>query len=66
MEPTKRVVNDKWIKASVLAGLWAGIEIIAGSFLHNLSIPLSGTILTLISIILVIALSGVQDSLQPS
>lgn len=48
------IVNDKWIKASVLAGLWAGIEIIAGSFLHNLRIPLSGSILTLISILLVI------------
>lgn len=54
MEQSKGVVNDKWIKASVLAGLWAGIEIIAGSFLHNLRIPFSGTILTLISIILVI------------
>ena len=47
-------VSDKWIKASVLAGLWAGVEIIAGSFLHNLKIPFSGTFLTLISIILVI------------
>lgn len=47
-------VNDKWIKASVLAGLWAGIEIIAGSFLHNLKIPFSGTFLTIIAIILVL------------
>ncbi len=54
MERSLRRVNDKWIKASVLAGLWAGIEIIAGSFLHNLRIPLSGTFLTLISIMLVI------------
>lgn len=54
MEKSKLTINDKWIKASVLAGLWAGIEIIAGSFLHNLRIPFSGTILTLISIILVI------------
>ena len=54
MEQSKKTVSDKWIKASVLAGLWAGIEIIAGSFLHNLRIPFSGTILTLISIILVI------------
>ena len=54
MEQSKGVVNDKWIKVSVLAGLWAGIEIIAGSFLHNLRIPLSGTILTLVSIILVV------------
>lgn len=49
-----RKVSDKWIKASVLTGLWAGVEIIAGSFLHNLKIPFSGTFLTLISIILVI------------
>jgi len=47
-------INDKWLKASVLAGLWAGIEIIAGSFLHNLKIPLSGTFLTMISVILVL------------
>lgn len=54
MEQSSGIVNDKWIKASVLAGLWAGIEIIAGSFLHNLRIPFSGTFLTLISIMLVI------------
>ncbi|NCC72177.1 MAG: hypothetical protein EOM06_02175 [Sphingobacteriia bacterium] len=46
--------NQKWLKASVIGGLWAGIEIIAGSFLHNLKIPFSGTFLTLISIVLVI------------
>lgn len=54
MEQTDTKINDKWIKASVLAGLWAGVEIIAGSFLHNLRVPLSGTFLTLISIVLVI------------
>ncbi|MFA7493535.1 MAG: hypothetical protein WCZ43_08470, partial [Proteiniphilum sp.] len=54
MAQQTRLVNDKWIKASVLAGLWAAVEIIAGSFLHNLKIPFSGTFLTLISIILVI------------
>lgn len=54
MEKSLNTVNDKWIKASVLAGLWAGIEIIAGSFLHNLRIPFSGTFLTLISIILIV------------
>ena len=46
--------EQKWIKASVLAGLWAGVEIVAGSSLHNLRIPLAGTFLTLFSIILVI------------
>lgn len=54
MELGSNQINDKWLKASVLAGLWAGIEIIAGSFLHNLKIPFSGTFLTIISIILVL------------
>ncbi len=54
MSSKSTYINDKWLKASVLAGLWAGIEIIAGSFLHNLKIPLSGTFLTMISVILVL------------
>ena len=62
MEQPKRIVNDKWIKASVLAGLWAGVEIIAGSFLHNLRIPFSGTFLTFIFIkIPRITMSGIHQ-----
>jgi len=34
-----------WLKAAVLGSLWASVEIIAGSFLHNLRIPLAGSLL---------------------
>jgi nucleoside-triphosphatase THEP1 len=44
-----------WLKAAVVGSLWASFEIIAGSFLHNLRIPFSGTFLTASSVFLVIA-----------
>ncbi|MCE1199761.1 MAG: hypothetical protein LWW85_12390, partial [Marinilabiliales bacterium] len=48
-------LNDKWLKAAVLGSLWASVEVVAGSFLHNLQIPLSGTILTAFAIFLLSA-----------
>jgi hypothetical protein len=48
-------LNPIWLKASITGGLWASIEIIIGSFMHNLRIPLSGTILTTLGITLLIA-----------
>lgn len=50
----KGEITNKWLIAAVLGGLWASIEIIVGSFLHNLKIPLSGSFLTMISIILAV------------
>ncbi|MCK4664523.1 MAG: DUF2478 domain-containing protein [Bacteroidales bacterium] len=47
--------NDKWLKAAVIGSLWASIEIILGSFLHNLRVPFSGTFLTFIAICLLIS-----------
>jgi nucleoside-triphosphatase THEP1 len=48
-------LNSVWLKASVIGSIWASIEIILGSFLHNLKIPLSGTILSFISVYLLIS-----------
>ncbi len=48
-------LNPIWLKASVIGSLWASVEIVAGSFLHNLQIPFSGTILTLFAIFLLSA-----------
>lgn len=48
-------LNSIWLKASVVGSIWASIEIIFGSFLHNLEIPLSGTILSFISVYLLIS-----------
>ena len=39
-----------WRRAAVLGSLWAASEILLGSFLHNLRVPLRGHILTAIAI----------------
>jgi nucleoside-triphosphatase THEP1 len=44
-----------WLKAAVVGSLWASVEIILGSFLHNLNLPLSGTALSFISVYLLVA-----------
>lgn len=53
----KTELNDKWIKASVIGTIWASFEIVFGSFLHNLRIPFSGTLLTGIGLIVLISVS---------
>jgi hypothetical protein len=50
----KELLESKWLKAAVAGSLWASFEIIAGSFLHNLRIPFSGTMLASFSIILLV------------
>ncbi len=50
-------ISEKWIKASVLGALWASSEIVLGSFIHNLRIPLGSNLLTGIAIILMISTS---------
>ena len=36
---------DLWLKAAVVGSLWASVEIVVGSFLHNLRVPLAGSLL---------------------
>lgn len=48
-------LSQKWLKASVVGSIWASVEIILGSFLHNLKIPLSGMLLSFISVWLLIS-----------
>ncbi len=48
-----------WMKAAVAGSLWASVEIILGSFLHNLKVPLSGTTLSFISVYLLSAFAQV-------
>jgi nucleoside-triphosphatase THEP1 len=35
-----------WRRAAVYGSLWAAVEIVAGSFLHNLRVPLAGMVLS--------------------
>lgn len=48
-------ISEKWIKAAVLGSLWAAIEIIAGSFLHNIRLPFAGTMLSMFSVFMLVA-----------
>lgn len=54
-----KLLSDKWLKAAVIGGLWASIEIVLGSFLHNLRIPLAGTLLATQGILILIAFKQV-------
>ncbi len=55
MEIYKKEFKDIWLKASVLGSLWGSIEIIIGSFFHNIRMPLAGTILAVLGISLLVA-----------
>lgn len=48
-------LSKHWIRAAYAGGLWASLEIIIGSFLHNIRMPFSGSILAAVSTILLIA-----------
>ncbi len=47
--------SDVWLKAATTGSLWASVEIVVGSFLHNLRVPFAGTILAVMGISLMIA-----------
>jgi nucleoside-triphosphatase THEP1 len=54
---TKQAIKNLdpiWAKAALLGSMWGSIEIIVGSFLHNLRIPMTGTILSAIGVSLLI------------
>ncbi len=50
----KKNIDDLWIRAAVVGGLWASIEIIIGSFLHNARVPMAGSMLAFAGTILLI------------
>lgn len=52
------VLSEKWKKAAMIGGLWAGIEIVIGSFLHNMRIPFAGTILAAQGIVVLLAFTS--------
>ena len=48
-------MKDVWIRATVIGSLWAAIEIVIGSFLHNLRVPFAGSLLAFSSVVLLVA-----------
>ena len=54
-EDIRKIQTDMlWIKAAVVGGLWASLEIIVGSFLHNTRLPFAGSILAFAGTVLLI------------
>jgi len=54
-ESYKEIQADAlWLKAAVVGGLWASLEIIVGSFLHNTRLPFAGSILAFAGTVLLI------------
>jgi len=54
---SRQILNEKWIKASIIGTIWAASEIVLGSFLHNLKVPFAGNLLTGIGIIILVSIS---------
>lgn len=50
--PGRTTGQDIWIKAAVAGGFWAAIEIIIGSFLHNMHLPFAGSLLTFLGVVI--------------
>lgn len=48
-------VSSRWLAAAVMGTWWGAFEIIVGSFLHNLRVPMSGTVLSFFSVVLLVA-----------
>lgn len=48
-------MSDKWLRAATIGSIWASIEIIFGSFLHNLRLPLAGSILSFFAVVLMVS-----------
>ncbi|MFP4468471.1 MAG: nucleoside-triphosphatase [Bacteroidales bacterium] len=51
----RRPLSERWLKAAVVGSLWAAVEIILGSLLHNMRIPLAGSLLSFATVYLVIS-----------
>ena len=50
-------ISELWLKAASIGSIWAANEIVLGSFLHNLRIPMSGTLMSFLSVAFVVAFS---------
>lgn len=55
MSTTPPTINSLWLKAAVAGGLWASVEIIVGSFLHNIRVPFAGGVLASFGVMLMVA-----------
>lgn len=55
MKATPTEAQAPWRRAAVLGSVWGASEVVFGSFLHNLQLPLRGYVLTFMAIALLVA-----------
>lgn len=48
-------LDPLWLRSAMLGSTWAAVEIVLGSFLHNMRFPLTGTILASLGIVILVA-----------
>lgn len=48
-------LHPAWVNAALLGSVWASVEIVLGSFLHNLRVPLAGTLMAALGVALLVA-----------
>jgi nucleoside-triphosphatase THEP1 len=54
-------LNPAWISAALLGSVWASVEIVLGSFLHNIRMPMAGTFLAAFGVCLLVAGSQIWN-----
>ncbi len=54
-DPGPSAAALRWREAAILGSLWAAAEIVLGSFLHNLRVPLRGHLMTAVGVMLLVA-----------
>jgi nucleoside-triphosphatase THEP1 len=53
--PERQHLPAVWVRASVVGSLWASVEILLGSFLHNLRLPFAGLLLSAIGVLVMVS-----------
>ncbi len=51
MRVYRNQISTSWLKAAAIGSVWGSTEVMLGSFLHNLRLPLAGSILTFVAIV---------------
>jgi nucleoside-triphosphatase THEP1 len=54
-------LHPAWVNAALLGSVWASVEIVLGSFLHNIRFPMAGTIMAALGVCIVVAGSQIWN-----
>jgi nucleoside-triphosphatase THEP1 len=54
-------IHPAWVNAALLGSVWASVEIVLGSFLHNIRMPMAGTFMAALGVCIVVAGSQVWN-----